>query len=144
MAHNRAMLIWTDVNGFTRLTTLNNDGDITDILLDLEAKSNASATSRSNGPVDIFAPLTANATYNSVLDSALLSFENGSGGITKLLLPAPKLSIFAADRQTVDPAQIATLIADVLAHGLDSDGNALVSYLGGFYARTGRALTGGS
>lgn len=144
MAHNKAGLIWADVNGFTRLTTLNNDGSLDDVLLDMEAKSNGSNTVRWNGPVELFDPLTANAVYNSVLDSAVLSFENASGGITKVFLPAPKSSIFMADGQTVDPAQIATLIADVLLHVLDNDGNALVSYLGGFYARTGRALVGGS
>lgn len=140
-------IIWSDVNGFTSLLTLNtNLNNIGAMLFAMEACSNGDWSRTWTGPVGIQPPTLVNAVYNSILDRAVLSMQTASGSIAKLQIPAPKLSCFMADRQTIDvtnPA-IAALIAQAIADMTDNAGNPLVSSSGGFYQRTGKALTGGS
>jgi len=140
-------LIWSDANGMTRLLTFCTVGiNPSGIIVAMEAASNGDWSTTWTGVLGAQAPSVANATYNSVLDAAILSFETAAGNIVTIRVPAPLLSDFGADQQTVDPADanVAALIVACLANLADSQGNPVVSYLGGFYNRTGRALTGGS
>lgn len=141
----RTGLIWSDANGFTRLTTFNLQVlDPLPWITTLTGKSNADWANKWTGVLGTQTPAAANNVFNSVLDTALLQFETASGSIVKVALPAPVSGAFDVDGQTVDPANVAAIIAQALTDLCDSAGNPVVSYLGGFYARTGRALVGGS
>lgn len=140
-------VIWGDVNGFSRLLTINTATINPLTLLNaMHAASNGDWTGYWVNTFNAQAGTTFNATYNSVLDTAVLSFETAAGNIVTLRLPAPLLGDFKADQQTVDPAAPAVtfLIASCLAQLTDPGGNPVVTYLGGFYQRTGKAFTGGS
>lgn len=63
------------------------------------------------------APPPASATYPSVTDGAKLSFAASSGSRRQVTVPAPLLSDFKTDTNTVNPddANVSTLIADIEA-----------------------------
>lgn len=144
MAQDMQSVIWVDANGFTRLTTFNNDGNPALVNAEMVAVSNADHERAWDGPLVVSSsPAVTAAVYQSVQDAAILSFQDSAGSIVKITLPAPQLGIFAADLQTVDPTQIASLIAAVIAHVLSNAGLPVVSYLGGFYQRSGKVLVGG-
>jgi hypothetical protein len=144
MATNTLSMIWVDANGFTRLTTFNHDGTSSGIIGQMLALINAWTQKSWSGLLNVTpTPTPSTGVYQSVQDAAVLSYQSASGAIAKLVLPAPLLSTFAADQQTVDPAALTALNTEVFAHMLDANGLAIVSYVGGFYQRSGKVLVGG-
>lgn len=75
----------------------------------------------------------ANAEYERVEDKAVLTFQTAVGSIHRYKVPAPKVAIFLADGETVDPANalVIAFVADMLAAGASRDGVALSSFIGG-------------
>lgn len=76
------------------------------------------------------------AAYWSVADEAALRFQDSSGSITTLFVPAPKREIFRPDGKTVDEtnALVAAVIAAALTETVVSTTNLpVVSYVGGLY-----------
>lgn len=69
------------------------------------------------------APPPANATYPSVTDGARLSFANSAGERRSITIPAPLLSDFKTNSNTVNPddANVSALISQVEAF-FDLDG----------------------
>jgi hypothetical protein len=67
----------------------------------------------------------ANAEYPAITDKAQLTFQDAKGRLHNWLLPAPNLSIFEADGDTVNPANISDLIAAIVSTG--GAGNAFVA-----------------
>lgn len=63
------------------------------------------------------APPPSNATYPSVTDGARLAFANSNGGRRVVVVPAPLLSDFLANSNTVNPgdANVSALIAEIEA-----------------------------
>lgn len=143
MADQEAGVIWADANGSTRLLTIKTLAGWASIRAQMLLKSNGGDQMWWQGPIQNPASPVAVGVFQSVQDGALLSFQTASGSIIKLLLPAPQLGIFMADHQTVDPAQIVALIASCIGSLSDGAGNAAISYIGGFYTRSGRIIRGG-
>lgn len=111
----------------------------------LVALSNAAEQS-ARGPVNTGQlPLTYGASaaqYQDVPQKAVLTFASATGALHRYQVPSPKLVIFKADQQTVDPGQallaafknafVATYAAGD-AFASSKDGNQIVSYIGGVY-----------
>lgn len=79
--------------------------------------------------------------YESIVDKAVLVFQDNSGQLHRFEIPAPKIAIFKADKITVDPAA-ATVITFINAMTTVQAGGsfvasrqdiALANYMGGFY-----------
>ena len=71
------------------------------------------------------------SSYNTVNDVADLVYLNGSNQPVHLLIPAPGDSIFLGDMETVDPAAVAALTAQVLIYGRSPSGSGLSSFRSG-------------
>src|SRR5215469_8761456 len=68
-----------------------------------------------------------NATFASVEDKAVFTFQTATGDIHRTQIPAPVSSIFLADGETVDPANTAvvTYVAAVIANCLSRNNQAI-------------------
>lgn len=78
------------------------------------------------------------AQYQSIEDKALLTFQTASGGIHRYQIPSPKVSIFMADEETVDPANtdVAAFAAAMITDQASSrDGSLITGFIGGIYIR---------
>ena len=87
----------------------------------------------------------AQADYQDITMKAVLVFQDSAGGLHRFQVPAPKVSIFLADRQTVDPANtdVAAFIAAMGATGSPPaspgvfvstrTGEYFANYMGGFF-----------
>jgi len=79
------------------------------------------------------APAPAGGQYQGVQQRAALSFICGDATIAVLIVPCPAVSIFLADQQTVDPAnlQVIALVAACIGSLTSSTGSAAVAFIGG-------------
>lgn len=105
------------------------------------------ALQSANGPwseygVAQYGAHNSGGAYESVIDKAVLVFQDAAGTLHRYEIPAPKVSIFKADKITVDPANtdVAALIAAMSgtpgtnsAFVTSRSGNFLANYMGGFY-----------
>jgi hypothetical protein len=84
---------------------------------------------------------TSGGAYESVIDKAVMVFQDTSGGLHRYEIPAPKIAIFKNDKITVDPANSTIVTFVGLMTTAFGDGNfvcvrnglQLVNYMGGFY-----------
>lgn len=137
MARVNRSILWSDAGSRSTITLLLVDTSASAIQAALLGKSSADFIEYWEGPLVINgAPAPVNAQYPSVTQQAVLTFLCADGTIAKVALPAPKLSIFLSDGQTVDATQIAGIIAACIASLLSNSGSPAVSFLGGFL--TGR------
>lgn len=87
------------------------------------------------GPAQYGTHATSGA-YESVIEKAVLVFQDLTGQLHRFEVPAPKISIFLADKITVDPANagVANLIADMTG-GLvyTRQGQVFANYMGGYF-----------
>lgn len=83
----------------------------------------------------------ANAEYPNVEDKARLSFIMSNNTLSHMDIPAPKLSMFLVDGETVDPAQVAALTAALAVTGAGGEfpstknGAAYIAFVGGMRRR---------
>jgi len=132
MATQRATVVWIDANGATTATLLTTSAGASTVQADILAKSTTDALYVWEGALHVNgSPAPPGGTYQSVKDRAVLTFLTAAGGLLTLTIPGPLSSIFLADQETVDPTQLVTLIADVIANVVDVGGNAVVSYVSG-------------
>jgi hypothetical protein len=110
----------------------------TAVVNDLRAISEADVDWCAQGTYETHTAAPPGGTYPTTNDSVPLLFETTAGTQVKVTLVAPSSSIFMADGETVDPAMIATLIADVIGNVTDPAGNAVVSYIGGVLQKNKR------
>lgn len=130
----RRSSLWVGPDGSSVLNHFLHVDDIASgqLLLDMDARSNAGWAYTWSGPVLVAPAPTHTAGGNqSPDDLAVLQFASANG-ITKFMIPAPLESLFLTDTSTVDQSAAAACIAAILAQGLDNNGNALVSYIGGY------------
>lgn len=68
-----------------------------------------------------------NATFASVEDKAVFTFQTATGDLHRFQIPAPISSIFLADGETVDPANTAvvTFVSAVIANCLSRNNQVL-------------------
>lgn len=128
---SRLYAIWLDFNGVTRQTVLNSTASAAAVLTALQAKSEAEVLNYVESALSTPIGVAAAAQYQSVKSAATLLFQTGAGTIVRVTIPAPAVGIFLADQQTVDPAQVAAIIAAAVGTLTDISGNVVTSYLGG-------------
>lgn len=137
MARVNRSILWVDSGGLTTITLILANPSAAGIQGALLGKSNADYLDEWEGPLNINgSPSVHNLAYPSVTQSAVLSFLCGDGSIAKVSLPAPQLSIFLADGQTVDATQITGIIGACTGNLVSNTGSAATSFLGGIL--TGR------
>lgn len=137
----RRSIVWDDTAGKTRQTLVS-------VSIASAAAIQAALAAASNAGIDVFwegtltpvASAPAAATFSGVADYASLRYADALGAEAQLTLPAPKLAIFQADQQTVDPANaaIAALNAVVIGNLVTAGGLNVTTFLGGLRRRDRR------
>lgn len=127
----KAGLVWIDAQGEKVLHVITTDTGVGAIETALEAKSNAGVVECWEGLDELSSPTPTAATYPTVRATVVLTFTDGVGSFAKLFIPAPVSSIFAADGVSVDPTQIAGIIAAAVGHLVCGSGNVATAYVGG-------------
>lgn len=132
MATQRRTVVWVDASGRTTGTLLTTVAGAAAVQAALEAKSNAAPQAYWEGDLEVTAgPSPVSATFPSTRDGAALVFETASGTLVTVRIPAPVASIFMADGETVDNSQITSIIAQVIADVVTSDGVVITQYVAG-------------
>lgn len=136
MAVMRRSVIFTDHSGGVTIFAIRTSSGATGIQLALIAKSHGDYLNfwESTETVNV-APATSSGQYPSVTQQATLSYLCADGTVARLVIPAPDLSIFLADGQTVDATQIAALTAACIGNLAAPSQSLAVSFLGGFLTR---------
>lgn len=131
----RMVCEWQDYWGERVITNYVGHSDMSEFINELQIYSNAIIVKAWQGPLTIHTPpAPTNAIYASVNDIAALKFEDAKGNRMELAIPGPKLSIFMADRKTVDGgnAAVQSLIAAALLEVIVPSSGALVTrFIGG-------------
>jgi hypothetical protein len=127
----RRTTVWIDAAGKTTAHLLTTAAGAAAIEAAIAAVSNAVPQLEWEGPLVAPGGAGVNAAFPSVADTATLTFTKASGELLKVLVPAPISSIFLADAETVDPTQIAALIAAVVGSLSDPSGNLATAYVSG-------------
>ena len=122
---------WTDANGFNTIHRIRSAFGATTIANDIQAVSNAMLTTTWEGvesaPVGV--PVAAVNLPGNLI--ALLTFQCADLTEATIKIPAPQAALFFADGRTVNPANVAVLIADCLANLVSSSGSPAVLYISG-------------
>lgn len=135
----RRYQVWVDANGFTRLTLVNTvpaslvtPDPAAPVVAALAAKSNAAPLNDTEGTLNVVgSPAPTAGIFQVVSDCAALMFQDAAGNKTRLQLVAPQSGIFMADQETVDPTQIAAIIAAVVGTVMTAAGGVVTAYVGG-------------
>lgn len=127
----RGTLIWVDGQGERVLHVIVTNTGCGGICTALLNHSNAVEESVSEGLLVAGGSTPVVATYPTVRTNTRLGFVAASGSRANLYLPAPKPGIFLTDGTTVDPAQIADIIAAATGTLLAGDGTAVTLFTGG-------------
>jgi len=133
--------VWADYTGRTRLTIVKAATNPCIILTKLQGHSNAQVLYNWDGSLDPTIGTAAALVFQAVNQWAQLVFQTGAGNLLRLTLPAPSSAIFLPDGVTVDPAQIADVIAAAIGQLSDGAGNTASAYVAGFLAPTANDLT---
>jgi hypothetical protein len=132
MALYTRRITWTDVSGNVRTTSLLGVSTMSVIELALLTSSNGDYLSDSEAEVFANAsPSPAAAQYQSVTDTAQLWLVTTAGTLVQVTIPAPKLSIFMADQETVNPASVAGIVSQCVGVICDLAGNLVTGYAAG-------------
>jgi len=138
VALTRRSIVWVDANGFTRQTLPVGNATLAGLQAALLAKSNADLANEFEGVLTVnTTPAPVAAALQSVLDAAMLTFSTTSSSLVTVTLPAPIASIFFADGETVDPAQIAAIIAAVVGTVQTVGGSTATAFVSGTRVRSG-------
>lgn len=132
----RRFVYWQATSGFPRMITTNYamqpssaPGTLDNTIASM---SNAGILEIAEGAVTVFSPTPVAATYPAVTDLAVLNGLDTSGLAFRILVPAPKSSIFAADGVTVLTSYLSSVLtAALLDQFLSPQGNAPASMVSG-------------
>lgn len=129
---NRMYIAWVDADGRTRLTAVNTASGGATILAQLTPLSQSAIANHVDAPLSVVAsPAPPGGMYRTVNDCAALIYQDASGDLTRIQLPAPSASIFKTDGFTVDPAQITALTNAIVGSVITAAGGVVTSFLGG-------------
>lgn len=125
-------VIYIDAGGVATIhliRTHTGGGTILNLLL---GHSNADVSSTWEGTEVVNStPSPVAAEYPSGRIVAALTFLAADGTLATLNIPAPKINIFLADGTTVDPTQIADVIAACVGQLIAPSGSLVTSYVAG-------------
>ncbi len=136
----RRTIFWADQAGQRAITHFDYAGDASGFFAQYQAFSDAHVQDWFEGTLTRIRLGTLNFPYRGVEDIAVLTFSDNARNRTKLMLPAPVLSMFLPDGKTVDPAQVAALVADCIGN-LTTQANTVVTrFLSGTRSRSWGAI----
>jgi len=131
--------IWVDAFGRSRQTIVRGNASLASVEAALLAVSNADTQRCWEGPTQVNpAPSPVAADYQNVADYAVLVYQDASGDLVYITVPAPQSTIFMADGETVDPPAIAGVSAAVIGTVFTAGGSLVTAYVGGFRRRSGK------
>lgn len=136
---------WADVHGVQRLTHLigiedSLGADFDTLMAALQAVSAARVTHYWEGLMDVTYNDPTTDQYNSVRDTCVITFRDGTGNLTEVMLPAPARVIFLADGKTLNTGQanVITFIDAAISELIvPSSGAAVVACVGGRLSKQG-------
>ena len=132
MALDRRTVVYVDVSGKTTAAYLTGVGSLASIQTEILNVSLAAYQSYWEGPLIKNTHIVpTSGTYQSVRDSAILTFITGAGTLVTLRIPAPDSAIFLADQETVNASAIASLIAACIGNLSDISTNPVTAYVSG-------------
>lgn len=111
MATQKMTVVWQDSAGLSNLRTLTTATGATALVAALAAKSNAVNVEVWEGTMVTSSSAPTAAQYPTCQSVAYLRFTDGAGSFATVALPSPQGSIFGPDSFSVDPTQIAGIIA---------------------------------
>jgi hypothetical protein len=126
------VLRWVDANGGTRAQALNTIANPAPALGTLAAVRDAIAAASHAGllyakldPIAVYAPVPTTGPYQTCMDYLSMQFRTSAGTSVKINIPAPKVDLFLAGHERMDPtAGLVVAIRDaVFAAVSDSNGN---------------------
>jgi hypothetical protein len=127
----RRTTFWADQAGQRAITHFDYAGDASTFFDQYQAFSDAHVQDWFEGPLHRLRLGILTFPYNAVEDIAVLTFSDNARNKTKLILPAPVLSMFLPDGKTVDPAAVATLVADCLGNLMTQANTVVTRFVGG-------------
>ena len=141
----RRVIVWLDSSGSQRQTYLTGSGSPVATLTDLGNLSNAALFGYYEGVlINTAAGPPTYGVYPSVADMLWMDCRDTFGDDWRLYLPAPKLTNFLPDEQTLDltAAAIATLQATMIAENVanPSTGRNFITIVAGGLLRRGRSV----
>ena len=124
-------VVWSDAAGQTSLRTLTSLAGAPLTMAALLAKSNAVINEwwESVDTLGTATPLAAAVPFASQV--AYLQFQDGAGHQARIALPAPLGSMCLTDQVTVDPTQIAAIIAAAQIEVVTTAGTLVTTFTGG-------------
>lgn len=134
MATQKRTTVWVDASGNTIAHNLVTSAGAGAVEASIHSVSNADVQESWEGNLTVNgSPAPVAAQYQGVRDQAVLFFSTAAGSIVKLFVPAPQASIFLADQETVDAANVSViaLVSSVIANVTTPAGVALTMFVGG-------------
>lgn len=131
MALVRTGIVYVDAQGENVLHVLTTQSGAGTIIADILALSNAAELFDWEAEENSVNGTPTVATYPTVRVNAQLFFQDDTGSIAKLYIPAVVDSIFLPDSVTVDPSAISTLISDCIGNLTAGSGNPVTMFTGG-------------
>jgi hypothetical protein len=127
-------VVWVDASGYRGITRLNSVAGAAAVVAAMVAASNADYQETWEGPLTANgAPAPIAATYQPQSARAAMTFICADLTNLVLLLPAPQLTDFLTDGQSVDPASpaIAALIAACIGVLTNAAGSPVTAFVSG-------------
>lgn len=139
---DRAYVDWLDAYGGQRLTwyTYQTGGTLAPFATALDNVCNPIPGIVVAATIQVPGGTPSTNPYPLVSDSAVLTFQTGTGSRVGVVCPGFKESLYLADNQTVDPAQplVIALVAAAIALPLvDSANQPVLTFIGGLRQRRG-------
>lgn len=123
--------IWVDALGNSRLQTVYTSAGDVGLASAAQAVSNGDWLYYWASAPTVQAPAPTAAVYETVQDSALLTFTTAAGNLVTYAVFAPQSGLFLADGETVNPAAATGVIAAAIAALLDAAGNPVTAFVSG-------------
>jgi len=131
MALVRTGIVYVDAQGENVLHVITTQSGAGTIISDILALSNADEVFNWEAEETSVSPSPVVAQYPTVRVTCQLLFQDDTGSIAKLYIPAVHGDIFLPDNVTVDPAAISTLIGDCIGNLTAGSGAPVTMFTGG-------------
>lgn len=129
--------VWVDAHGARTITLVRSTAGAAAISAAVAAASEADWMQWWESNVTVQTPAPVGGAYLPVSLRAALTFLCADNTLAQLYIPAPNQTIFLADGQTVDPANLAVvaIIAAALGSLVSSTGSPATAFVAGILQR---------